>query len=318
MQSATQMDISVVIPVHNEEENIPILQSLLKQVLDKTGKNYEIIFVDDCSTDNTFHVLEDLYKFHPEVRVIKFRSNFGQSAAMAAGFEAARGDVVISMDGDLQNDPADIPRILQKLNEGYDVVSGWRKNRKDKLIIRKIPSKIANKLICSVTGIKLHDTGCSLKSYRKEVIKKIHLYGELHRFIPALAKLEGARIAEIAVGHHARRFGRSKYNLSRTFKVLMDLTTLNLFLKYFKNPLHFFGLIGFGWIFSASVLGGYLLVKAFQSSLPVEKANVLITLLFLLLVVGVQFLFFGLLAALIASTGEKRNIYASEVTTNGE
>ncbi|RLG29512.1 glycosyltransferase [Methanosarcinales archaeon] len=223
-------EVSIVIPIYNEEENVALLHQSITEVMRHTNKSYEIIMVDDGSTDSTLSVLRGIQKNDSHLRIIKFRGNFGQSAAMAAGFEAARGETVVAMDGDLQNDPQDIPKLLDKLAEGYDVVSGWRKNRKDKLIVRKVPSKIANRLICSVTGVKLHDTGCSLKAFKREIIKRISLYGELHRFIPALAKLEGAKITEMVVNHHPRKYGKSKYNITRTFRVIMDLTTLYLFL----------------------------------------------------------------------------------------
>jgi glycosyltransferase involved in cell wall biosynthesis len=225
---------------------------------------------------------------------------------MAAGFEYASGSIVISMDGDLQNDPIDIPKMIEKLREGYDIVAGWRKNRKDKLFIRKVPSKIANKIIRKLTGVELHDTGCSLKVYRSEVIKKIRLYGELHRFIPALARVEGARITELAVNHHARQFGVSKYNLTRTFRVIMDLTTLNLFIKYLMKPMHFFGMLGF--LFNTLGLTAlfwslFLLFDGGDTSI----VNVPISVTFLLIASGCQFVFYGLLASIVVRTGDKKN-----------
>jgi glycosyltransferase involved in cell wall biosynthesis len=309
------MDLSVIVPVYNEEENVGLLFRSIKQVLEKLDKTFEIIFVDDGSKDNTFTALKLLYDSGEPIKVVKFRGNFGQSAAMAAGFETASGDVVISMDGDLQNDPVDIPNLLKKLDEGNDVVSGWRKNRKDKLIVRKVPSKIANKLICSVTQVSLHDTGCSLKVYRKEVIKKIRLYGELHRFIPALAKVEGAKIAEIPVNHHSRKFGKSKYNLTRTFKVLMDLTTLNLLLKYLKRPLHFFGFFSIISILISGGIGLWILYYLFNNA-SLADLNILWTMLFLFTVTGFQFLFMGLLANLIVNTGQRKSFYLTETQNN--
>ncbi len=239
------LDISVVIPLFNEEENVELLHDALYNTLSGMMKKYEIIFIDDGSSDSTFNKLREISHQNSHVRVIKFRNNCGQSAATDAGFELSSGDVIIVMDGDLQNDPKDIPAVLKKIEEGFDVVSGWRKNRKDKLLFRKVPSVIANRLICSVTNVNLHDTGCALKAYRKEVVKKINLYGELHRFLPALAKVEGARISEIPVSHHERIFGKSKYGISRTFRVLMDLLSLNLFMKYLQKPLRLFGKISF-------------------------------------------------------------------------
>ena len=298
----------MIIPLYNERENVDLLYEAVKQVLESCEYSYEMIFVDDGSTDGTRELLKAHAEKDSALRVICFRRNFGQSAAMAAGFKKACGNVVVAMDGDLQNDPQDIPKLMKKLNEGYDVVSGWRKNRKDKLFIRKIPSRMANRLICSITDVKLHDTGCSLKAFRKEVIDGIRLYGELHRFIPALARIEGARISEVVVNHNPRRFGKSKYNITRTFRVLMDLSSLNFFLKYLRNPLRFFGKIGL-WLNFFALLGtlwtGYMMgIK----QVPLMDVNVLLTLTFLLWVAGFQFLFFGLVAALIVKTGERRGV----------
>ncbi|MBN1352387.1 glycosyltransferase family 2 protein [candidate division KSB1 bacterium] len=312
-QTNEKTEISVVVPVYNEEENVALLQDRICKVLDDLGKPYEVILVDDGSTDRTFEILEELHQAHPQLKIIKFRGNFGQSAAMAAGFEYAKGDIVVAMDGDLQNDPEDIPRMLQKLDEGYDVVAGWRKNRKDKMVMRKIPSKIANKLICSVTEVDLHDTGCSLKAFRKEIIKRVKLYGELHRFIPALAKIEGARITELVVKHHARKFGVSKYNITRTFRVIMDLTTLNLFIKHLKKPIHFFGIIGVFCLFAAAIFGAGMLCMLFENAnATLDELNVLLTLVFLFTGSGFGFLAIGLLANLVVETGDRKQIYLSE------
>ncbi len=306
VSSSKKTFISVVVPLYNEEGNIALLYQSIKEVLERLKKSYEIIFVDDGSTDRTREILRKLSRNDKSLRVIFFRKNFGQSAAMAAGFKMSQGKIVITMDGDLQNDPNDIPLLLEKMQEGYDVVSGWRKNRKDKLLLRKIPSRIANRLICSVTKVQLHDTGCALKAFRREVVDKIRLYGELHRFIPSLAKVEGARIAEIVVNHHPRHSGKSKYNLSRTFRVLMDLFSLNLFLKYLRNPLRFFGKIG-AWF----LLAGFLAACPVVYSMIVNKTsfmelNVLVTLVFLLWAAGFQFLFMGLIASLIVKTGDRK------------
>ncbi len=304
-----KIDISIVIPIYNEEENVSLLYDSITKVMTTVTKEYEIIMVDDGSKDRTLSILRRLQEKDAHLRVIKFRGNFGQSAAMAAGFDAARGEKVVAMDGDLQNDPNDIPRLLEKLAQGYDVVSGWRRNRKDKLLLRKIPSKIANRLICSVTGVPLHDTGCSLKAFRKEIIKKINLYGELHRFIPALAKLEGAKITEIVVNHQARRFGVSKYNISRTFRVIMDLTTLNLFLKHLKNPLRFFGLLALVSMLIAALMMLWAGILWLNKNSQIASFNIVLTMVFLFVVSTFQFIFLGLLAALIVHTGKKRNFY---------
>jgi len=314
MEQQNDIYISVVIPVYNEEESVELLESKIRAVLERLHQNYEIIFVDDGSTDRTFELLEQNHQQHPTTKIIKFRGNFGQSAAMAAGFEAARGEVVVAMDGDLQNDPNDIPRLLERLNEGYDVVAGWRRDRKDKLVMRKIPSRIANKIICSVTQVKLHDTGCSLKAFRREIIKKIKLYGELHRFIPALAKIEGARIAEMVVTHHERKYGVSKYNISRTFRVIMDLTTLNLFIKHLKMPIHFFGMIGF----LSFLLGCLFLLGVFYQAgvrhVDTSYLNVLSTVGFVFVVSGFGFIALGLLANLIVETGKRKHVYLAELS----
>jgi len=313
-QATNKTDISVVIPVYNEEESVELLESRTREVLEKLGKTFEIVFVDDGSKDRTFALLEKNHQLHPTTKIVKFRGNYGQSAAMAAGFEAAKGDVVIAMDGDLQNDPKDIPRMLEKLDEGYDVVAGWRKNRRDKLIMRKIPSKIANKIICSVTKVQLHDTGCSLKVFRKEIIKKVKLYGELHRFIPALAKIEGARITEMAVTHHERQFGVSKYNISRTFRVIMDLTTLNLFIKHLKKPIHFFGMLGIIGLLIGSFAFSALVFQALVRHADTSYLNVLSTISFVFLVAGFGFIALGLLANLIVETGQRKHVYLADLT----
>ncbi len=297
----------------NEEDNVPLLHQAISEVMQAWGRTYEIVIVDDGSTDRTFPLLEEIAGRDPHLRVVKFRRNFGQSAAMAAGFEHARGEVVVTMDGDLQNDPKDIPMVVAELQKGFEVVSGWRKNRKDKLIIRKVPSKIANRLIRKTTQVSLHDTGCSLKAYRREVVDKISLYGELHRFIPALARVEGARIGEVVVNHRERKFGKSKYNLTRTFKVIMDLTTLNLLLKYLTKPMHFFGVLTllFNGLGLATLLYGG--AQMAQSHLATEELNVLMSLGFLLIAAGINFLLFGLIANMVVKTGQKRDERLHEV-----
>lgn len=310
--------ISLVVPLYNEEENVRLLYDKIHAVLAGLGQSYEMVFVDDGSKDRTFEILKSIHDENPNVRIIKFRGNFGQSAAMAAGFQAAQGQVVFAMDGDLQNDPQDIPRLLAKLEEGYDVVSGWRKNRKDKLIIRKVPSRIANKLICSVTGVKLHDTGCSLKAFRSEIIKRINLYGELHRFIPALAKIEGARITEMVVTHHPRQFGKSKYNITRTFRVIVDLMAMNLFIRYLQTPLRFFGKIGALFITFGLMSILWMMYRVYLFHKPMIDINILLTSLFLFMATGVQFFVWGLLADLIVRTGKRRSVYLTESPLKGK
>lgn len=312
----SDIQYSVVIPVMNEEENVEILYNRTTEVLQTMNGPYEIIMVDDGSTDRTFSILKALHKKDRNLKVVKFRRNFGQSAAMAAGFERAQGNVIISMDGDLQNDPRDIPNMVEKLNEGSDIVAGWRKNRKDKMLIRKVPSKIANRLMRSLTGVQLHDTGCSLKVYRAEIIQKIRLYGEMHRFIPALARLEGAKISEIVVNHHPRKFGQSKYNLSRTFRVIMDLTTLNLFIKYLTKPIHFFGMLGFLFNLAGALTLGWCAYWVATDVYHFAGINVPISFAFLMIASGVQFVFFGLIASMVVKTGDKQNSKLSEYFSN--
>ena len=236
--------LSVIVPIYNEEENIPLLHERLHTVLTQQRFSYEIIYIDDGSTDNSFAQLCRLLDKDTHVRVVQFRRNFGQTAAMAAGVAQSQGKILIFMDGDLQNDPVDIPRLLAKIDEGYDVVSGWRKDRQDAQWSRKFPSRIANQLISKVTGVYLHDYGCTLKAYRYEVFRHIRLYGEMHRFIPAYAALAGASITELPVQHHARQFGKSKYGISRVIRVLYDLTTLKFLGSYTTKPLYAFGTVG--------------------------------------------------------------------------
>ena len=239
-----QPEISIFLPVYNEEPNLPPLHEKLDQALTSLGRTAEIIYVDDGSTDGSLKILRQLAHQDGRVRVVALKRNYGQTAAMAAGIDAAKGKVLIPMDADMQNDPADIVRLLAKLEEGYDVVSGWRKNRQDKLITRKIPSMLANRLISWIGGVPLHDYGCSLKAYRRDSIKDVRLYGEMHRFIPIYASWAGARVAEIPVEHHARTMGKSKYGLSRTIKVVFDLMTIKFMASYQTKPLYIFGTAG--------------------------------------------------------------------------
>jgi glycosyltransferase involved in cell wall biosynthesis len=299
-------DLSIVVPFYNEVENTERLWLALKAALSGTEKTYEVLFVDDGSTDGTREVLRRLARNNEQVRVILFRSNFGQSAAMAAGFEATRGEIIVAMDGDLQNDPGDIPLLLEKLNGGFDVVSGWRKNRQDKLLARKIPSRIANRIICSVTDVKLHDTGCSLKAFRGDLLRRISLYGEMHRFIPALTRMEGAKIAEVPVTHHARRFGTSKYNLSRTFRVIMDLLTIRLLMKHLQNPLGFFGSFSLLFFLGGALSLAQSLVMILRYNAELAEINVLVTLTVLLWASAFQFFFLGLVAKLIVNSGTRK------------
>src|SRR6185369_12490387 len=246
-------EISVFLPVYNEEPNLLPLHAKLNEALKSLGRSAEIVYVDDGSTDGSLKILREIADLDPRVRVVVLRRNYGQTAAMAAGIDAAKGKVLIPMDADLQNDPADIKRLLHKLDEGYDVVSGWRKNRKDKMITRKIPSMLANRLISWIGGVPLHDYGCSLKAYRRESLQDVRLYGEMHRFIPIYAAWAGARVTEIPVEHHARTMGKSKYGLSRTIKVVFDLMTIKFMASYQTKPLYLFGWAGL-LTFGVSVL----------------------------------------------------------------
>ncbi len=301
------MEISVVIPVFNEEANVGPLHSQLKQTLDGLGKTYEIVVVDDGSTDGSLGILRELCKEDGSLKVVRLRRNFGQTAAFSAGFDEANGDVVVTLDADLQNDPADIPLLLAKLEEGYDVVSGWRKSRKDPLLTRRFPSMVANAMISQVTGVKLHDYGCSLKAYRREVVDNINLYGDLHRFIPALASWMGISLAEVPVAHHARRFGTSKYGLSRTMRVILDLLTVRFLLSYSTRPIHIFGSLGILAAFLGGIIVGYLgYVRLILQQSIAERPLLLLGIL--LLVVGVQFITMGLLGELVVRTyHETRN-----------
>ncbi len=313
-----QLELSVVIPLFDEEDNIEPLYLGLKEVLERLGKKYEIIVVDDGSTDGSFESLKRLHTDDPLLKVIRLRRNFGQTAAFSAGFDESQGDVVVTLDADLQNDPADIPVLVGKIEEGYDIVSGWRKRRQDSFLTRRFPSMVANFLISEVTGVKLHDYGCSLKAYRREVVKNVNLYGELHRFIPALASWMGVSVAEVPVTHRPRRFGQSKYGLSRTTRVILDLLTVRFLLSYSTRPIHIFGSLGI----LASLLGVIILTYLGFVRLVLQRAiadRPLLLLGILLLVVGVQFITMGLLGELIIRTyheSRDRPIYAVRETLN--
>jgi glycosyltransferase involved in cell wall biosynthesis len=304
--------LSVVIPVYNEADSIRPLYSGLKEVLEDLGGRYEIVVVDDGSTDGSFEVLKELHLSDPALKVIRLRRNFGQASAFAAGFDHCSGQVIVSMDADLQFDPADIPKLLEKMDEGYDIVSGWRADRKEPFLTRRLPSMVANWLISSITGVKLHDYGCSLKAYRVEVIRSVRLYGELHRFIPALASSMGVELAEVAVSHHPRRFGESKYNLSRTLTVLLDLLTVKFLLSYASRPMQVFGLLGFFSFVIGTVIAAYLsFIRLFLGS-PIANRPLLL-LAILLIFVGVQLLTMGLLGELTARTyheAQGKKVYA--------
>lgn len=295
------MDVSVVVPLLNEEKNIPILYDELTQTLQKIGLEYEILFIDDGSSDNSLQILEELQLEDSRLCVISLRKNFGQTAAMTAGFDMANGDVIIAMDADLQNDPADIPTLLAKINEGADLVTGWRYNRQDPFFSRKLPSKIANRIISFATGVYLHDYGCTLKAFRHDVIKTIKLYGEMHRFIPAIASAMGVTIAEVKVNHRSRRFGTSKYGISRTLRVILDLITVKFLLNYATRPIHVFGTFGVVSGFLGGVLALVLTAQRQLYGVPLSDRPLLL-LAVLLIFVGVQFVTIGLVAEMLART----------------
>lgn len=291
------LDVSIVIPIYNEEENINLLYSEIKMAMDKTGYDYEIVFVDDGSTDRTVELLSALQKKDKRVVVINFRRNFGQTAAMSAGFDYAKGNVIVTMDGDMQNDPNDIVRLLEKSKE-YDVVSGWRKDRKDPFISRRLPSMIANYVISKVTGVELHDYGCTLKAYRKEVVKNIRLYGEMHRFIPAIASWMGVRIAEVETNHRPRRYGKSKYGISRTIRVVLDLITVKFLLSFSTRPIQIFGLFGILSGTAGILITGYLSYLKLAQNVNIGGRPLLL-LGVLLILLGVQLIIMGLLGEMM-------------------
>ncbi|MCL1474535.1 glycosyltransferase family 2 protein [Argonema antarcticum] len=294
-------EVSVVIPICDEVESLPHLLEAIATTLTSSQLSYEIICVDDGSKDGSAEYLKEQANIRSDLKAVLLRRNYGQTAAMAAGFNYARGKAIVTLDADLQNDPADIPRLLAKLAEGYDLVSGWRKHRKDAAITRLLPSKIANWLIGRVTGVELHDYGCSLKAYRTELVADMNLYGELHRFLPALAYIEGARITEMPVGHHARRYGRSKYGLGRTFRVLMDLLTIWFMKTFLTRPMHVFGLLGLLSMLLGILLGGYLTFLKLGLGQVIGNRPLLI-LAVVLLLTGIQLFSVGLLAELLMRT----------------
>lgn len=295
------MDLSIVIPVYNEEESIGPLLEETGLAVEPLGKNYEVIVVDDGSTDGTYPVLKRLHKSEPRIKVVRLRRNFGQTAAIAAGLAYAQGEVIIAMDGDGQNDPKDIPALLGKLEEGFDLASGWRFPRQDPFWSRRLPSQLANALISWLTQVKLHDYGCTLKAIRREVAKDLKLYGEMHRFIPAMAYERGARIAEVKVSHRPRRSGKSKYSIARTFRVILDLLTVKFLLSYATRPLHVFGLLGLVSGAAGFLIAVYLTAEKFLYRVQIGTRPLLL-LSVLLIFIGIQFVTMGLLGEMLART----------------
>jgi glycosyltransferase involved in cell wall biosynthesis len=297
----TAVALSIVIPLLNEAGSLRILYKQLVTVMDGLDRSCEVVFIDDGSTDDSFEILRQLQQADGRLRLVKLRRNFGQTAAFMAGFDLSRGDVIITMDADLQNDPQDIPLLLKKIDEGHDIVSGWRVDRQDKWLTRRLPSRAANWLISQSTGVVLHDYGCSLKAYRREVLENTRLYGELHRFIPALASWMGVKVAEVPVKHHSRRYGRSKYGLGRTIRVLLDLMTVKFLLDYATRPIQIFGLMGFVSFVVGMGIGTYLTALRIFWRVPLADRPILL-LAILLVVIGVQLIIMGLLGELIVRT----------------
>jgi glycosyltransferase involved in cell wall biosynthesis len=312
------MLVSVVIPLHNEEENVVELYNALKSVMDADGKDYELLFIDDGSTDRTLDLLEPFEQNDPKVRLLRFRRNFGKAAAWAAGFDHAKGDIIVTIDGDLQNDPKDIPKMVSLIGE-YDVVNGWRRKRKDPFIIRRFPSIIANRLISKVTGVELRDYGSGLKAYKAEVVKNINMYGELHRFIPAVASWYGIKIKEIETTHHPRRHGKSKYGISRTLLVILDLITVKFLQSYSTKPLQAFGPIGLLCGSAGFFINLYLVFLWFSGQSIGNRPLLLLGIL--LVIVGIQLIGIGLLGEMLVSSyheGQRKPLYVLKTSENNK
>lgn len=314
METENAVKYSIVVPLYNEEGSVDRLHCKLTRVMRESGQAYEILFVDDGSSDQTAEIIEDLSSIDPSLRIITLGRNFGQTPALKAGFDAARGDVIISMDGDLQHDPAEIPRFIEKLDEGFDIVSGWREKRNDTWLTRRLPSRIANWIMARISGVSLHDFGTTFKAYRRETIQSIPLYGELHRFIPALAAWSGARIVEIPITNPPRQYGKSNYGISRTFRVFLDLLSTKFLLDYSTKPLHFFGLFGL----LATGLGGFSGILLLLQKLILHRqmfvSNIALAIAAaVMFVAGVQILCLGLASEMLCRTyyeSQQKPIYA--------
>jgi glycosyltransferase involved in cell wall biosynthesis len=303
MKSENAIQYSLVVPFFNEQENIPQLYLHLTEVMDGIGETYELVFIDDGSRDNTYKVLQDIFEHDRRVNLVRLRRNFGQTAALKAGFDFARGDVIISMDGDLQPDPDEIPKFIEKLEEGYDLVSGWRVARKDHWLTRRLPSRVANWMMAKLSGVPVHDFGTTFKAYRREIIQEIQLYGELHRFIPALAASAGARIAEVPIVNLERKNGKSNYGIGRTIRVFLDLLIVKFLLDYSTRPLQFFGLLGmFGSGAGVLICLGLAFKKLYYHTQLLAQHGPLLLLGIALFVSGIQFMSMGLLGEMMART----------------
>ena len=297
-KASGKLDLSIVIPVYNERESISKLHQKLDKTLSGMGLKYEVLLIDDGSIDGTFQELLKIHKKNKSFKIIKFRRNFGQTAAMSAGFYYAEGKVIITLDADLQNDPRDIPKMLKKLEEGYDIVSGWRKNRKDKAVSRRFPSIVANKIISGLTRVHLHDYGCTLKAYRREIIKNIDLYGEMHRYIPAVASWMGVQVTEIPVSHHSRKYGKSKYGISRTIRVILDIITIKFLLSYSQRPIQVFGLMGLISTSAGLITTAYLIImRSFFNQSLADRPLFMISIF--MIFIGIQLITMGLLAEIL-------------------
>lgn len=303
MKNELPIRYSIVVPFYNEQENIPPLYVKLTEVMDAIGERYELVFVDDGSKDKTFKVLSDIYEHDPRVNIVQLRRNFGQAPALKAGFDFARGEIIISMDGDLQHDPEEIPRFLEKIEEGYDIVSGWRVARTDHWLTRQLPSRVANGMMAKLSGVDLHDFGTTFKAYRREVLQEIHLYGELHRFIPALASWTGASVAEVPITNVPRKNGASNYGISRTVRVLLDLMSVKFLLDYSTKPLQFFGLVGLLCLLGGAGIGSWVFIrKAILDEGILANHGPLIILGMALVMGGIQFIATGLIGEMLART----------------
>ena len=310
--------ITITIPIYNEQENIETLYSRLTVVLQEINKPWELILVNDGSTDNSKAILDNIAKQDNNVKVVHFRRNFGQTAALMAGLDFAEGDIIIPMDGDLQNDPKDIPRLIEKLDEGFDVVSGWRKNRKDNSVKRILPSRVANALISAISGVYLHDYGCSLKAYRKDVVKGVKLYGEMHRFVPIYATWQGAKVTEIIVTHHPRIHGKSKYGFERVIKVILDLIVVKFLHRYASKPMYVFGGFGFLNFLIGFITGSYALYLKFVEKISFVQTPLPLLTVFTILV-GILCILLGLLAELLIRTyheSQNKSVYLIKETKN--
>lgn len=297
-KTASDIDLSIVIPIYNERESVAKLYEELSKTLSVMSVKYEVLLIDDGSIDGTFNELKKIHEKNKLFKIIRFRKNFGQTSALNAGFNFAEGEVIVTLDADLQNDTRDIPLLLEKINEGYDIVSGWRMNRKDKALTRRFPSMVANKIISKLTGVYLHDYGCTLKAYRKEIIKNVELYGEMHRYIPAIASWMGVSVAEVPVRHHSRKYGKSKYGVSRTIKVILDIMTVKFLLSYSQRPIQIFGVLG---LFSTTVgfiMTIYLIIMRIFFSQPLSERPLFILSIFMIFI-GIQLITMGLLAEVL-------------------